>query len=382
VAEIALSMIVLIGCGLLTRSFARLLEVRPGFDVRQSVTMWMNFSGTRYAPDAARIQFVRALRDEVAAMPDVAGAAIANDLPVEGDDTMSGLNEVDGKQRLAKGQDLILGVHAIGPAYFAAMGIPRLRGREFTDADSERAPAVVIVNQKLAETLWPGADPVGHKIKFGGGKPAEVVGVVGNVLHNGLADKPSAETYVPYPQYPMSYVALTIRTPREPASVYAAVRSIVAQLDPELPVHDMRSMDAVIGDTLASRRLTLSLVGGFALLALVLAAMGLYGVMSYTVAARVPELAVRMALGAGRRDVQWLVVRDALALTGLGLAAGAAGAFVTARGMTGLLYMVAPADAATYAVIAAGLGSVALSAAYLPARRATRVDPIVALRQE
>jgi putative ABC transport system permease protein len=382
VAEIAFSMVLLAGAGLLTRSFIRLLDVNAGFNPGRSVTMWMNFTGARYVSARARQDFVRELADRIRALADTQAIAIANDLPLEGDDTTTGLSTVDGRRRFPRGQELLVGMHAVNAGYFQAMGIARLRGREFRDSDTESSTPVVIVNQQLADALWSGEDPIGKHITLVGDRPSEVVGVVGNVLHNGMASRPSFETYVPFRQNAWSYIALTIRTPRDPAAVYAAVRDIVSRLDRELPVHDMRTMDAVIADTLASRRQTMWVVSGFATLALLLAAIGLYGVMSYAVAERVHEIGVRVALGAQPKNVVWLVVRNGLSLAAAGLALGAGGALLITRAMAGLLYMVRPTDSATYVAVSALLAVVALAASYIPARRAATVDPLVALRHE
>ncbi len=262
------------------------------------------------------------------------------------------------------------------------MGIPQLRGREFSASDNANSTPVVIINQKLAETLWPGQDALGKHFHLMGDKQSEVVGVVGNVLHNGLGESVSLESYLAFPQNPWSYVGLAVRTHGDPGAVYGAVRSLVAQIDPELPVHDMRPMEQVVAETMASRRLTLWLVGAFAALALVLASVGIYGVMSYAVTERVHEIGVRMALGAQRRDVLRLVVGHGMRHAAIGLLLGTVAAFFAARAMTTLLFGIRPGDPLTYIGIAVVLALAALVACYIPARRATSVDPMVALRYE
>jgi putative ABC transport system permease protein len=263
------------------------------------------------------------------------------------------------------------------------MRIALLRGRELSASDTASSTPVVVINQKLAQDFWPGQDPIGKHLTIMGDKPSEVVGVVENVLQNGLAEPVTAETYVAFSQNPWwPYVSLAVRAKNDPTSVYSAVRSLVSDIDPELPLHDMRPMSKVVAETMASQKLTLWLVGGFAGLALVLAFVGIYGVMSYSVTERLHEIGVRVALGAQGRDVLRLVVGHGMRVAALGLLIGVVGALLATRAMTGLLFGVRPSDPVTYVVIAAVLGLAALAACYLPARRATAVDPLLALRHE
>src|SRR6266403_91503 len=382
VTEVAFSLVLLVCAGLLGRSFVRMLEVNPGFRPDHMVTMWMNFTSTNYAPKGRSTQFLEQLLPRVTALPGIEGVAVSNDLPLEGDDTTTGLREVEGRAPYQRGQQPLTGIHAINPGYFQAMGIPLLRGREFSASDNANSTPVVVINQKLAETLWPGQDPLGKHFNLLDKKPSEVVGVVGNVLHNGLGESVSLESYHPFPQNPWSYIGLAVRTHGDPGAVYGAVRSLVAQIDPELPVHGMRPMEQVMAETMASRRLTLWLVGAFAALALVLASVGIYGVISYAVTERVHEIGVRVALGAQRRDVLHLVVGHGMRLAAIGLVLGSVIAFFAARAMTTLLFGIPPSDPLTYIGIAVVLALAALAACYIPARRATAVDPMVALRYE
>jgi len=382
VTEVAFSLVLLVCAGLLGRSFVRMLEVNPGFRPDHMVTMWMNFTSANYAPKGRPTQFLEQLLPLAAALPSVEGVAISNDLPLEGDDTTTGLSDVEGRAPFPRGQQPLVGVHAVNPGYFRSMGIPQLRGREFSARDNANSTPVVIINQKLAETLWPGQDALGKHFHLMGDKQSEVVGVVGNVLHNGLGESVSLESYLAFPQNPWSYVGLAVRTDGDPGAVYGAVRSLVAQIDPELPVHDMRPMEQVVAETMASRRLTLWLVGAFAALAFVLASVGIYGVMSYAVTERVHEIGVRMALGAQRRDVLRLVVGHGMRHAAIGLLLGSVAAFFAARAMTTLLFGIRPGDPLTFIGIAVVLALAALVACYIPARRATSVDPMVALRYE
>ena len=382
VTEVAFSLVLLVCAGLLGRSFVRMLEVNPGFRPDHMVTMWMNFTSANYAPKGRPTQFLEQLIPRAAALPGVEGVAISNDLPLEGDDTTTGLSDVEGRAPFPRGQQPLVGVHAVNPGYFRSMGIPQLRGREFSASDNANSTPVVIINQKLAETLWPAQDALGKHFHLMGDKQSEVVGVVGNVLHNGLGESVSLESYLAFPQNPWSYVGLAVRTHGDPGAVYGAVRSLVEQIDPELPVHDMRPMEQVVAETMASRRLTLWLVGAFAALAFVLASVGIYGVMSYAVTERVHEIGVRMALGAQRRDVLRLVVGHGMRHAAIGLLLGSVAAFLAARAMTTLLFGIRPGDPLTYIGIALVLALAALLACYIPARRATSVDPMVALRYE
>ena len=383
ISEVALSLVLLVGAGLLIRSFGRLLEVKPGFNGDGVVTMWMNFTGERYADKARSTQLLEQLLPRVAALPGVEGVAVSNDLPLEGDDTTTGVGNADGHAPFERGHQPIIGVHGVNPGYFRAMRIALLRGRELSASDTASSTPVVVINQKLAQDFWPGQDPIGKHLTIMGDKPSEVVGVVENVLQNGLAEPVTAETYVAFSQNPWwPYVSLAVRAKNDPTSVYSAVRSLVSDIDPELPLHDMRPMSKVVAETMASQKLTLWLVGGFAGLALVLAFVGIYGVMSYSVTERLHEIGVRVALGAQGRDVLRLVVGHGMRVAALGLLIGVVGALLATRAMTGLLFGVRPSDPVTYVVIAAVLGLAALAACYLPARRATAVDPLLALRHE
>lgn len=382
VGEVALSLVLLVASGLLIRSFVRLLQVNPGFNPDHIVTMWMNLTSVRYAEKGRSAQFLDQLLPRVAALPGVEGVAISNDLPLEGDDTTTGVGTAEGRPPFERGHQPLIGVHVVNPGYFRAMGIPLLRGRELTASDVATSGPVVVINQKLAEVIWPGQDPLGKHFNIFGDKQSEVVGIVGNVLHNGLSEPAEAESYLAFSQNPWSYVALAIRTRRDQAAIYSSVRSIVAELDPELPVHDMRPMEQVVAETLTTRRLTLWLVGAFGALALVLSFVGIYGVMSYAVTERVHEIGVRTALGAQRHDIFRLVLGSGMRLAAIGLVLGAAAALVATRAMTSLLFGIRSSDPLTYLMVAVLLALAAFAACYVPARRALAVDPLVALRYE
>jgi len=380
VGEVALSIVLLVASGLLIRSFVEILHVKPGFNSDHIITMWMNFTSVRYSENVRSTQLLDQLLPRIAVLPGVEGVAISNDLPLEGDDTTTGIAAAEGRPPFERAQRPIVGVHTVSPSYFRSMGIPLLRGRELAVSDTAKSNPVVIINQKLAEDTWPRQDPLGRHITILGDKQLEVVGIVGNVLHNGLSEPVQAESYMAFSQNPSSYVGLAIRSRGDHGALFSAVRSIVAELDPELPVHDMRPMERVVAETLATRRLTLWLVGAFGALALVLSSVGIYGVMSYAVTERAHEIGVRTALGAQREDIFRLFVGSGMRLAGIGLVIGAAAAFLAARTMTSLLFGVSASDPVTYLVIATLLALAAFAACYVPARRALAVDPIVALR--
>lgn len=384
VSEVALALVLLVGAGLLVRSFVRLLDVEMGFNPEKLITMKISFLGKKYAEEAWRRDLVRRLLERLEVLPGVRGVAVANDLPLQGQDTTS-TPAVEGRP-LSEFERIGVGVHPVNPGYFRAMGIPLLKGRFFSEQDGADAPPVVIINEALARRFWPNEDPIGKEIGvFGGshsGKFAEVIGVVGNVRYTGLAGEISLDAYAPYEQVPWPHIALAIRTATDPAPLVTAVRQEVKSLDSELPIYSVRTMEEVTSETLAPRRLTLALVGLFALLALVLAAVGIYGLMAYTVMRRTHEIGIRLALGAERGQILRLVIRQGMALVLIGVAIGVGGALALTRLLSSLLFGVSPSDPVTFAFTVLLLTAVALLACYLPARQATKIDPMAALRYE
>lgn len=313
------------------------------------------------------------------AAPGIDGVALAQDLPLEGQDTTTSYGPT-AVPVLQPGERALVGVHTVSPGYFRAMGIPLRRGREFAPHDTRGAAQVMIVNQAVADRFWPGQDPIGRQLEWNAQR--QVVGVVGNVLHNGLNQPQSLDIYLPFAQEPWPYAALAIRTTMDTGAVASLVRAELAALDPELPVHGVNRFVDYASQLLAPRRLTLALSGLFAALAVTLAAVGLYGVISYTVSQRTHELGVRMALGARPRDVLRLVIGQGAKLALAGVATGVAGALAVTRLMKGLLFGVTPTDPLTFLSVALGLTAVALAASWIPARRAARTDPVIALRYE
>jgi putative ABC transport system permease protein len=360
--------------------------VKPGFKPDNLVTMWVSFSSSKYSSGKGRTSadFLRDLLPRLEALPSVQGVAVSNDLPLEGQDTTSN-PEAEGRKR-PPGEELLMGMHVVNPGYFRAMGIPLLRGREFDARDVANSTPVMIINETAAKQLFRDADPIGKHIGglFGSENDPqpEVVGVVGDVRHNGLSQPASLDGYAPVAQQPWSYFCITLRVQGDPAALVTAVRKEVLAVDPDMPVYGVRTMDQVMGETLAQRRVTLILTGAFAGMALLLAAIGIYGVMSYGVTQRWHEIGVRVALGAQRGDIIRLIITEGMFLAVIGVLLGVVGALGVTRFLAGLLFGVEPADPLTFAAVMALLALVALAACYVPARRATRVDPMVALRYE
>jgi putative ABC transport system permease protein len=266
--------------------------------------------------------------------------------------------------------------------YFRAMGIPLLRGRDFTDQDHLNAPRVAVINEALARRFFPDEDPIGKQIAIGGGGPRQIVGIAGSVRHDKLRRLPEVAVYVPYRQSPTIGVTLIARTARDPAALIPAMRAAVHSVDPELAVFGIRTLEDIRHQSTFQERYTALLLGAAALLAVLLAAVGIYGVMSYHVELRAREIGVRMALGARESDVLRLIVGQGMTLAIAGLAAGVLLALAVTRVLSSMLYSVSAADPATFAAVTLFLAAVALTANYVPARRAMRVDPLVALREE
>jgi putative ABC transport system permease protein len=384
VSEVALSLVLLAGAGLLIKSFIRLQDVAPGFDTRNLLAMTLGLSSEKYRETQSRINFFNQLLSRLESLPGIESANLAYDLPIDGTNTTSTFT-VEGRDT-PPGEEILMGYHPVSHNYFSSMGITLIKGRAPDLTDTENSARTIVINETAANRIFPGEEPIGRRIKFG--RPdstdpwIEIVGVVGDVKHNGLADVPRLESYVHYPQSPFPFLALSVRTASDNSSVVAAIRNEIRALDSDLAVFNVRTMDEVLSNSVDSRRLSMFLTAIFAALALVLAAVGIYGVMSYSVTQRTNEIGIRMALGAQSRDVLGLVLVQGMKLTVAGLVIGLAGALAATRMISSLLFEVTATDPITFAAVSIVLALVAFAACLIPARRAMKVDPMVALRYE
>ena len=383
VVEVALALVLLVGAGLLVRSFVRLVNVDAGFDRDRTVTMRVSLPGSRYPNAPQRTQFFHRLFERIAPLPGVQAAGAVSFLPMVGLGAATGY-EVVGEPPPPAGQEPVCDVRVITNDYFKAMGIPVLRGRLFNEQDATDATNKVIVNETMARRHWPNQDPIGRKVKISWNdtREDEIVGVVGDVRHQGLDATPRSMTYWPHARFAYGSMTLAVRTAGEPAAVVGAVSRVIREHDPNLAVADVQTLDQVIEKSVAQRRLTMLILGIFACAAMVLAAVGIYGVIAYSVTQRTQEIGIRLALGAQRSDVLRMVMRQSAVLALTGIAIGAVGALALTRLMTDLLFEVKPFDPLTFVAVSGVLAAIAMLASFVPGRRATRVDPVVALRAE
>lgn len=383
VLEVALAMVLLIGAGLLIKSVMRLQAVDPGFKSERLVTMDVWLPGAKYpkAPDWEA--FYGRLLQRLEALPGVETAGLTSVLPVSANFDQRGI-EIEGQPRPA-GENPDVDNYVTTPGYIRAMSIPLLRGRALTARDTAETPFAVLISEAMARKFWPGEDAIGKRLRFFSPDSAEqrpwraVVGVVGDVKQYGLDTPGTTALYVPFPQMPNSAMTLVVRTRTDADAMVAAVRREIRALDPEQAVFNVATMEQLVSDSTSLRRFSMFLLGLFASLALILAAVGIYGVLAQSVVQRTHEIGIRMAMGAQTRDVLKLIVRHGLALTVLGIFLGLAGAFGLTRLMANLLFGVGASDPATFGAIALLLLVVAFAACYLPGRRAAKLDPIKAL---
>jgi putative ABC transport system permease protein len=384
VAEIGLCLVLLIGAGLMIRSFARILSIDPGYDSSNLLTFQISLPDSKYPKTSQVVAFYREALDRIGACPGVQSVAISNTLPPSGTETDGGFY-VEGHEpsNLNQAPDTIL--DPISPGYFQTLKTPLIEGRYFTEYDNNDKSRVVIINETMARGFFGGRGAVGKRMKLVGAGIEdwwEVVGVVGDERFFGWDNDQYPATYFPYGVGPHSDMAFVVRTKIDPMSVSSSVRKAIWSIDKDLPFTQVRTMDQRLSQSFSERRFHMFLLGAFAGLALVLSVVGIYGVMSYTVTQRTREIGIRIALGAERNHVLRLVLRHGLTLTFIGVGSGLAGAFALTRFLASLLYGVHPTDAVTFTVVAVVLIAVAILACYIPARRATKVDPMVALRYE
>ena len=394
-SELALALVLLVGAGLMVRTFVALRRFDPGFDPRRVASAVMSLTGSRSEEPARRLAFYREVLERVRAVPGVASASAINHLPLAGD-VWGFPFQVEGRPPAKPGESPSAAFRVVLPGYFQTMGLPLVRGRDFTEDDRLDAPGTIIVNEWLAERFWPGADPIGKRLTLDdldrNPEWLTVVGVTRNAARGKWAAAPDEEMYLPLLQShlylerkggPFSYLTLVVRTSTDdPAAVAPSLRSAVWSVDGNVAVSEVQTMEEVVARATASPRFYLLLLGSFAAAALALAALGIYGVMSYSVARRRNEIGIRMALGARPADVMQLVMGEAIAVAAAGGAVGLVAAVLMTRLMGGLLYGVAATDPLTFAGVCAILTMVALAATYVPARRAVGVDPLKALRAE
>jgi predicted permease len=384
-SELALSIVVLIAAGLLIRSFAQLQTVAPGFNPENTLTLELTMSGRKYTDPQVVFETYRQLWERVARLPGVIAAAGVSALPLSqmmawGPITVEGRTPVPGEAFINADQRMV------GGDYFAAMRIPLVRGRLFDARDTRTSPRVILVDEHMANQLWPHDDAVGKRVRIGGSDAASpwlmVIGVVGRVKQDALDSEPRIAMYFPHAQFTARAMNLVVRSDGDPAALTSVIRAELQQLDPDLPMYGVRTMQERVASSLASRRFAMLLLALFAAVAMGLASIGIYSVLTYLVNQGTRELGIRMALGATPREVLLLIIKQGMSVTALGVTLGLAGAFITTRFMASLLFGVSAVDPVTFVTVPAILASAALLASYAPARRAARVDPMVSLRSE
>jgi putative ABC transport system permease protein len=387
IAETAIGVTLLIGAGLLIRSFNRLSHSDLGFNPSHLLTATFDLSETRYDADQ-QDRFIQELFNRIRALPGVTSAAGAIPLPLSDEHFVISFNLLD--HAVPEANEPNASFYDVVPGFFETAQIPLVRGRTFDERDQRNAAPVMIVTQEFARKYFPDEDPIGKRVKIGAGegvarasyKTREIVGVVGDIRNSDIAKPAAAAYYIPLAQLMFGPPTLTIRTAGDPNTIAGEIRKVLTAMDPDAPLYNVRTMEDYIALDLGRARFQTVLLGLFAAIALLLTAVGLYGVMAYTVVQRTPEIGIRVALGASKKDVLGMILGKSFSLTGIGLLLGIGGAFALSRLLSSLLYEVKPADPFTFVVVALLLGAVSLVASYVPAWRAARVDPMVALRYE
>ena len=379
VGQVALSLLLLIGAGLLLRSFGRLLRVDPGFDADHVLTMGVSLPTVKYSKPQQQIDFFGEVLRRVSTLPGVRSAAMSAALPL----SFIRLTPVlpEGQPDVPLTQRPFVDIEAISPQWFQTMRVPLHGGRDFTDADNATSPKVVIVNETFARSYWPDQNPLGKHVVVGRWpQPAEVIGIAADIRNKGLAQPTQPQLYLAFPQLPWGNMHLLVRTAVPPQNMAQSVRAQISAVDADQPVNNIQTVDELIASSRSEPRFTMLLLGGFSVLALALAVIGIYGVLAYSVAQRRQELGIRLALGAERSHILLLVVRQGLTVAIAGIALGLLAALLLTRLMSSMLYEIGARDLTTFALTPLVILAIALLASYLPARRATKVDPIEALR--
>ena len=386
VAEVALALMLLVGAGLLVRSFVTLATVDPGFDPANVLTVELNLPRSQYADTAAASALFDQVLERTAARPGVEAVGLVSSLPLTPSETLIAFR-IQGQAAPSSREDMTAArPQLVSPGYLEAMGLRLIAGRFITDQDTESSPRVFVVNEAFASAYFPGEEAVGQRLNRGRGEPTEIVGIVGDVHHRGLDSRPQPELYFAYRQSLLGLgvprVSIVARTTGDPLALVPFLRQDILDLNPTLPLDRVMTMGARLSSSVAQPRFYAVVLGIFAASALALAMVGIYGVIAYTVSRRSREIGLRMALGAAGGRIRNLVVRQAALLVGVGVALGLAGSFVTTRALESLLFGVTTLDLPTLVAVPVLLIAVAVAACYLPAHRATRVEPMDALRYE
>jgi putative ABC transport system permease protein len=382
VSQVALALVVLIGSGLMVRSLVEVLKVDPGFDASSLLTMEYRIPRTKYPEGGQQWNFHKQVVERVREIPGVRSAAVVRGLPFSGNSGSTEFALLD-RAEPAPGSEPQSQMNLADKNFFETMGIPLMRGRAFSDQDDSGSTPVVVINQTMARQYWPDGDPVGTRVRLNNPKiTATIVGVVGDVKQGELDDPSMPQIYAPYSQNPFIFATLIVRTQTDPMSMAGAVRGSIWSVDKDQPVWKIRTQQSLLDGSVGQRRFIAVLLGLFSGIALMLAAVGIYGVITYSVNQRTHEIGIRMALGANPGAILGMVMRQGMLMILAGLAIGLGTSFALTRFLSSLLFAVTPTDATTFGGIATLLALVALVACYIPARRATRVDPMVALKYE
>jgi putative ABC transport system permease protein len=384
VAQVALALVLLIGAGLMIKSLSRLQSVDPGFQADHLLTMRINLPGRKYDSDPKLLTFFKQAIEQVRAIPGVESAGAINTIPFGGPHSGTNL-DIEGQPKRPAGQALTTGVCVTDANYFQTMRIPLKRGRLFTSEETMEMRHVVVVNEAFAREIFPGQDPIGQRVTINmkdDNQPSEIIGIVGDNRHKSLDSEVDPMAFWPHAELVYSSMTLVMRTRGDSTSIAGAARNVIHQMDPDQPIGEVITMNGLMARSVARSTFNSMLLGIFSVVALVMAAVGIYGVMSYAVLQRTHEIGVRMALGAQRRDVLKLILKQGVILAVTGVLVGLAGSFGLTRVISTLLFNVAATDKPTFAAVGLGLFAITFIASYIPAWRATRVDPLVALRYE